>query len=223
VGGQLYFLSGSEGFGLLTEFARQILPEKVNRLMKRELHSDSSQLNRCKLAFFMKIYRQTPQYLEIRATDCKVVVMACTFGLALMSIGAVILYYFRYEIADIPFGSLASIGLVLFLAGGLLLFGVSFFTTCYLSYFFDKDQGLFSLSHRTLFRRTVIRRSLLDIWQLWVDGAVNVDGNTYHYIKIVMNSGEQIKIPNLGSTPNEQEYHAFLAREIGAFLNPPPP
>jgi hypothetical protein len=33
-----------------------------------------------------------------------------------------------------------------------------------------------------------------------------------------MNDGEQLKIPNLGSTPIEQEYHENLAYEIGEFL-----
>jgi hypothetical protein len=171
----------------------------------------------------MRIYHQTPKYLEIRATDRQVVAMAILFGLALISIEAFLVYQFRYEISELefPYMTGGTLGLLLILAGGGLLLMVSLLTTFYLSYYFDKELGLFCLTSRTLFRKTVVRRSISDIWQLWVDGDLDITGQGHHYIKIVMHNGEQVKIPSLGSTPIEREYHEYLANEIGEFLRSP--
>jgi hypothetical protein len=166
----------------------------------------------------MKIYRHTPDYLEIRATDRRVVLMAVLFGIALSSIGAFLIYQFRDEITESPYATGGMVGFLLILAGTGLLVMVSLVTTVYLSYYFDKEHELFCLTRRTLLRKTVIRRSIFDVWQLWVDGDVDINGQGHHYITIVMNDGEQLKIPNLGSTPIEQEYHEYLATEIGEFL-----
>jgi hypothetical protein len=102
--------------------------------------------------------------------------------------------------------------------GGVLFFLVSWLTTFSLAYSFDKELGVFCFTTRTLLRKRVIRRSIYDVWQLWVDGEPDLMGKGHHHITIVMNDGEQLKIPNLGSTPIEQEYHEDLAYEIGEFL-----
>jgi hypothetical protein len=166
----------------------------------------------------MKIYRHTPDYLEIRATDRVVVLMTVLFSAALLLVGACLVYLFRFELADFPTVTGATIGLLLVAVGGSLLFLVSWLTTFSLTYYFDKELGLFCFTTRTLLQKKVIRRSIYDIWQLWVDGEPDLMGKGHHHITIVMNDGEQIKIPNLGSTPIEQEFHENLAYEIGEFL-----
>jgi hypothetical protein len=167
----------------------------------------------------MKIYRQTADYLEIRGTDRQIVAIAMLFGLMLLSVGSLVIYQFRYEIDEIPYATTGGTwGVLLILAGAILLTMVSFLTTFYLSYSFDKELGIFCLTYRTIFRKTTIRRSIFDVWQLWVDGEPGLMGPSNYHITIVMNCGEQIKIPNLGSTPIEQEYHEYLAYEIGEFL-----
>jgi hypothetical protein len=166
----------------------------------------------------MKIYRHTPDYLEVRATDRLVVSVTVLFSTALLLIGASLIYLFRYELADFPAATGGTIGLLLAAVGGILLLLVSWLTTFYLAYSFDKELGLFCLTTRTLLRKQVIRRSIYDVWQLWVDGEPDLMGKGHHHITIMMNDGEQLIIPNLGSTPIEQEYHENLAYEIGEFL-----
>jgi hypothetical protein len=166
----------------------------------------------------MKIYRHTPDYLEVRATDRVVVLMTVLFSAALLLVGAGLIYLFRYELADFPAATGGTIGLLLVAVGGVLFFLVSWLTTFSLAYSFDKELGVFCFTTRTLLRKRVIRRSIYDVWQLWVDGEPDLMGKGHHHITIVMNDGEQLKIPNLGSTPIEQEYHEDLAYEIGEFL-----
>ncbi len=166
----------------------------------------------------MKIYRHTPDYLEVRATDRLVVLMTALVSSTLLLVGAGLIYLFRYELADFPAATGGTIGLLLVAVGGGLLFLVSWLTTFSLTYSFDKELGLFCFTTRTLLHKTVIRRSIYDVWQLWVDGEPDLMGKGHHHITIVMNDGEQLKVPNLGSTPIEQEYHENLAYEIGEFL-----
>jgi hypothetical protein len=166
----------------------------------------------------MQIYRHTPNYLEVRATDRIVVLLTVLFSVILLFVGAGLMYLFRYELADFPAATGGTIGLLLVAVGGILFILVSSLTTFYLAYSFDKELGVFCFTTRTLLRKRVIRRSIYDIWQLWVDGEPDLTGKGHHYITIVMNDGEHFKIPNLGSTPIEQEYHENLAYEIGEFL-----
>jgi hypothetical protein len=165
----------------------------------------------------MKIYRHTPDYLEVRATDRMVVLTTTLFGLALVATGTMLIYQFRYEMADFPAATGGMIGLLLALVGGLLTM-MAWLTTFYLAYSFDKELGLFCFTTRALLRKRVIRRSIYEVWQLWVDGEPDLMGKGHHHITIVMNDGEQIQVPCLGSTPIEQEYHEYLAYEIGEFL-----
>jgi hypothetical protein len=166
----------------------------------------------------MKIYRHTPDYLEIRATDRIVVLITVIFGTILLLVGAVLMYQFRYEIFDFSGATAVTIGLFLAVVGGCLLLSVAWLTTFYLAYSFDKELGVFCFMTRTLLHKRVIRRSIYDVWELWVDGEKDLTGKGHYHITILMNDGEQLKIPNLGSTPIEQEYHEDLAYEIGEFL-----
>lgn len=166
----------------------------------------------------MKIYRHTPDYLEIRATDRVIVLITVIFSTVLLLVGAVLIYQFRYEMFDFPAATVATIGLFLSVVGGCLLLIVAWLTTFYLAYSFDKELGVFCFTTRTLLHKRIIRRSIYDVWQLWVDGETDLTGKNYYHITILMSDGEQFKIPNLGSTPIEQEYHEDLAHEIGEFL-----
>ena len=166
----------------------------------------------------MKICRHTPDYLEVRATDRLVVLMTLLFSEALLVVGGGLIYLFRYELADLPAANGGSIGLLLVTVGGILFLAVSWLATFSVAYSFNKESGIFCFTTRTLLRKQVIRRSIYDVWQLWVDGEPDLTGKKHHHITIVMNDGEQLKIPNLGSTPTEEEYHENLAYEIGEFL-----
>jgi predicted membrane protein len=169
----------------------------------------------------MEIYRQTHQYLEIRAVADSKKHTPYLWGIPMFIFGWLIFIFSqsRYGVTRaFEDHAVYSFGLMLILASILLILMAIFLQVIYLSCVFDKERGVLCLTSRKLLYKRVICRSIFDIQQLQVKRDTDVDGYEYYYIKIEMNKGKPIKIMSMNSIPNEQQYYEYLAQEITNFL-----